>query len=63
MLAPVLAEHGEIRMPPESIAARTGLSVHRVDECLRFIREHAGIRSPGGTPEGAPVYVLNRPSP
>jgi prophage antirepressor-like protein len=61
VIAPVLAERGEIRMPLESIADRTGLTMHRVNECLRFMRKHACIRSLGGTPEGAPVYVLNRP--
>lgn len=60
VIAPVLAEHGEIRQPLESIAARTGLSTHRVNECLRFMRKHACIRAVGGTPEGSPVYALNR---
>ncbi|WP_308402145.1 Bro-N domain-containing protein [Streptomyces sp. RKAG293] len=59
-IAPVLAEHGEIRQSLETIAARTGLTVHRVNECLRFMRKHACIRSLGGTHEGAPVYALNR---
>ncbi|MEU3463390.1 Bro-N domain-containing protein [Streptomyces sp. NPDC006733] len=60
VIAPVLAEHGEIRQSLETIAARTGLSTHRVNECLRFMRKHACIRSLGGTPEGSPVYTLNR---
>jgi prophage antirepressor-like protein len=60
-IAPTLAEEGELRQPLESIAARTGLSVHRVNECLRFMRKHACIRSGGGAEDGAPVYVLNRP--
>jgi DNA-binding IscR family transcriptional regulator len=50
---------GELRQPLESIAARTGLSVHRVNECLRLLRKHACIHSRGGTEDGAPVYVLN----
>ena len=61
VIAPVLAERGEIRMSLESIAGRTGLTLHRVNECLRFMRKHACIRSLGGTADGAPVYVLNRP--
>jgi len=61
VIAPVLAERGEIRMSLESIADRTGLTLHRVNECLRFMRKHACIRSLGGTADGAPVYVLNRP--
>lgn len=61
VIAPVLAERGEVRMSLESIADRTGLTLHRVNECLRFMRKHACIRSLGGTADGAPVYVLNRP--
>ncbi|ELP62839.1 BRO family, N-terminal domain protein [Streptomyces turgidiscabies Car8] len=59
VIAPVLVEKGELREPLESIAARTGLSVHRVNECLRMLRKHACIRSQGGAEGGAPVYVLN----
>ncbi|MFI2761057.1 BRO family protein [Streptomyces echinatus] len=60
VIAPVLVEKGELREPLESIAARTGLSVHRVDECLRLLRRHACIQSRGGAEDGAPVYVLNQ---
>jgi hypothetical protein len=60
VLAPVLVEEGQLRQPLESIAARTGLTVHRVNECLRLLRKHACIRSQGATEDGAPVYVLNR---
>ncbi|MFJ3643869.1 BRO family protein [Streptomyces sp. NPDC090108] len=59
VIAPVLVEKGELREPLEAIAARTGLSVHRVNECLRLLRKHACIRSQGGSEDGAPVYVLN----
>ena len=62
VIAPVLVEKGELREPLEAIAARTGLTVHRVNECLRLLRKHACIHSRGGTTEGAPVYVLNQPS-
>ena len=60
VIAPVLVEKGELREPLESIAARTGLSVRRVNECLRLLRRHACIRSRGGAEDGAPVYVLNQ---
>ncbi|MFF3407126.1 Bro-N domain-containing protein [Streptomyces sp. NPDC002742] len=50
-----------IEVQRESLAARTGLSVHRVNECLRMLRKHACIHSRGGSEDGAPVYVLNRP--
>lgn len=60
VIAPVLVEKGELCEPLECIAARTGLSVHRVNECLRLLRKHACIRSRGGAEDGAPVYVLNQ---
>ncbi|MFJ8541601.1 BRO family protein [Streptomyces sp. NPDC093586] len=60
VIAPVLVEQGELREPLESISARTGLSVHRVNECLRMLRKHACIRSRGGAEDGAPVYVLHQ---
>lgn len=60
VIAPVLVEKGELREPLESIAARTGLPVRRVNECLRLLRRHACIRSRGGAEDGAPVYVLNQ---
>ncbi|MGV9703655.1 BRO-N domain-containing protein [Streptomyces sp. NPDC003483] len=60
VIVPVLVEEGELRQPLDSIAARTGLSVQRVNDCLRMLRKHACIRSRGGSANGAPVYVLNR---
>ncbi|MFC8366959.1 BRO family protein [Streptomyces sp. NPDC057239] len=60
VIAPVLVEQGELREPLESIAARTGLSVRRVNDCLRLLRKHACIRSRGGAEDGAPVYVLHQ---
>ncbi|MBQ1096231.1 DNA-binding protein [Streptomyces sp. b94] len=60
VIAPVLVEKGELREPLESIAARTGLSERRVNECLRLLRRHACIRSRGGADDGAPVYVLHQ---
>jgi hypothetical protein len=56
----VLVEEGELRQPLEAIAARTGLSVQRVNDCLRLLRKHACIRPQGATEDGAPVYVLNQ---
>lgn len=60
VIAPVLVERGELREPLESIAARTGLPVRRVNECLRLLQKHACIRSQGGAEDGAPVYVLHQ---
>lgn len=60
-IAPAPAEDGELRQPLESIASRTGLSVRRVNECLRFMRKHACIDARGGAPDGSPVYVLRTP--
>ncbi|WP_458244802.1 BRO family protein [Streptomyces sp. MAI_2237] len=61
VIAPVLVEQGELRQPLESIAARTGLTVQRVNECLRLLRKHACIHPRGASEDGAPVYVLDRP--
>ncbi|WP_282701126.1 BRO family protein [Streptomyces sp. CC219B] len=60
VIAPVLVEKGELRQSLEAIAARTGLTVQRVNECLRLLRKHACIRSQGAAADGAPVYVLNQ---
>ncbi|MFF3730025.1 Bro-N domain-containing protein [Streptomyces sp. NPDC002476] len=59
-IAPVLAAEGELAQPLESIADRTGLTVHRVDECLRFMRKHACLHPHGVTHDGSPIYLLNR---
>lgn len=61
VIVPVLVETGELRQPLDALAARTGLSVQRVNDCLRMLRKHACIHSRGGSEDGAPVYVLNRP--
>jgi prophage antirepressor-like protein len=60
VIAPVLVEQGELREPLESVSARTGLPVRRVDECLRLLRRHACIRSRGGAEDGSAVYVLHQ---
>ncbi|MEU3337120.1 Bro-N domain-containing protein [Streptomyces sp. NPDC006668] len=59
VIALVMVEEGELRQPLEVIAARTGLSVQRVNECLRMLRKHACIRQQSAAEDGAPVYVLN----
>ncbi|MFJ9739501.1 Bro-N domain-containing protein [Streptomyces sp. NPDC101166] len=61
VIAPFLVEQGELRQPLASIAARTGLPVQRVNECLRLLRKHACIQSMGSSADGEPVYVLKRP--
>ncbi|WP_329384740.1 BRO-N domain-containing protein [Streptomyces sp. NBC_01716] len=58
-IAPALAADGELRQPLESIASRTGLTEHRVNECLRFMRKHACIHAWGSTVDGVPVYGLS----
>ncbi|XUL94220.1 BRO-N domain-containing protein [Streptomyces galilaeus] len=60
VIVPVLVEQGELRQPLDSLAARTGLSLQRVNDCLRMLRKHACILSRGGSEDGAPIYVLNR---
>ncbi|MFJ4920415.1 Bro-N domain-containing protein [Streptomyces sp. NPDC088725] len=57
-IAPVLARDSELRQPLDSIARRTGLSVQRVNDSLRFMRKHACIQARGGAADGSPVYVL-----
>lgn len=57
-IAPALAADGELRQSLESIATRTGLTEHRVNECLRFMRKHACIHARGSTVDGVPVYGL-----
>ncbi|WP_443047323.1 hypothetical protein [Streptomyces sp. KMM 9044] len=52
VIAPVLVEEGELREPLESIAARTGIPVRRVNECLRLLCKHACTRSRGGAGPG-----------
>lgn len=63
-IAPDLAADGELRRSLETIASRTGLTEHRVNECLRFMRKHACIHARGSTVDGVPVYGLSpvRPS-
>lgn len=58
-IAPALAADGELRQSLASIAARTGLTEHRVNECLRFMRKHACIHALGSTADGVPGYGLS----
>ncbi|WP_405796934.1 Bro-N domain-containing protein [Streptomyces sp. NBC_01506] len=58
-IAPALAADGELRQSLTSIATRTGLTEHRVNECLRFMRKHACIHPLGSTTDGVPVYGLS----
>ncbi|UGY92584.1 winged helix-turn-helix domain-containing protein [Streptomyces gobiensis] len=60
-IVPVLVERGEARYTLAEIAARTGLSVHRVHDCLRFLLKRGCIRQINATSDGAPVYVLRHP--
>ncbi|WP_432092266.1 BRO-N domain-containing protein [Streptomyces sp. bgisy100] len=59
-IVPHLVRSGEMSRPLESIAARTGLSVDRVRDCLHFLLRRDCIRRSGVTAEGTPVYVLGR---
>ncbi|MET9843289.1 BRO-N domain-containing protein [Streptomyces ossamyceticus] len=56
-LAPALVR-GEASYRLEEIAARTGLSQERVNDCLRMLLKRGCVRQRGCTPDGAPVYVL-----
>lgn len=60
-LVPTLVEHGEARYTLEAIASRTGLTVSRVHDSLRFLLKRGCIRQTNATTDGTPVYVLKRP--
>lgn len=60
-IVPGLVECGEVRQSPESIASRTGLTVSRVRDCLRFLQKRQCVRQVGATRDGSPVYVLRHP--
>ncbi|GAA2918832.1 BRO family protein [Streptomyces thioluteus] len=55
---PAIIEHGESRYPLDAIAARTGLTVHRVHDSLRMMLKRGCIRQTGTLPDGSPVYAL-----
>ncbi|MFF9058987.1 Bro-N domain-containing protein [Streptomyces sp. NPDC014882] len=56
-LAPALVR-GEADYRMEEIAARTGLPVARVHDCLRTLLKRGCMRQTGCTADGAPVYAL-----
>ncbi|MDT0342206.1 hypothetical protein [Streptomyces litchfieldiae] len=59
LLAPGLAEQGEVRYGVEDIAARTGLPTARVHDSLRFLLKRQCIRQIGSA-HNTPVYGLPR---
>ncbi|WP_326598007.1 BRO-N domain-containing protein [Streptomyces sp. NBC_01803] len=58
VLAPTLAERGEVRLGVATIAARTGLTAARVHDGLRFLLKRQCIRQIG-TVHNTPVYGLH----
>ncbi|MGW2636540.1 BRO-N domain-containing protein [Streptomyces sp. NPDC001348] len=56
-LAPMLVR-GPARCQLEDVAARTGLTLERVRDCVRMLIKRGCIRQTGCSPDGAPVYVL-----
>ncbi|MFD7459620.1 MULTISPECIES: BRO-N domain-containing protein [unclassified Streptomyces] len=56
-LAPALVR-GEASHRVEDIAARTGLPLERVHDCLRMLLKRGCVRQAGCAADGAPVYVL-----
>lgn len=56
-LAPALVRGGA-RCRLEEIAARTGLTLERVHDCLRMLIKRGCVRQTGCDPDGSPVYVL-----
>jgi hypothetical protein len=56
-LAPALVR-GEASYRMEEIAARTGLSLARVHDCLRTLLKRGCMRQTGCAVDGAPIYVL-----
>ncbi|MBH1933234.1 Bro-N domain-containing protein [Streptomyces sp. AV19] len=55
---PAIIEHGEACYPLDAIAARTGLTVHRVHDSLRMMLKRGCIRQTGTLPDGSPIYAL-----
>ncbi|MFJ9709694.1 hypothetical protein [Streptomyces sp. NPDC101234] len=56
-LAPALVR-GPARCRLEEVAARTGLTLDRVNDCLRMLLKRGCMRQTGCDGDGAPVYVL-----
>ncbi|WP_372408638.1 Bro-N domain-containing protein [Streptomyces luteireticuli] len=57
-ILPAIIERGEAGYPLDAIAARTGLSVHRVHDSLRMMQKRGCIRQTGMRGDGTPVYAL-----
>ncbi|MFF9363153.1 hypothetical protein [Streptomyces griseoluteus] len=53
-LAPALV-HGPVACRPEDIAARTGLTLDRVHDCVRMLIKRGCVRQSGSTADGVPV--------
>ncbi|MCT2589282.1 Bro-N domain-containing protein [Streptomyces sp. N2-109] len=61
VLVPSLVGEGRADHSLEALASRTGLTVSRVHDCLRFLQKRQCIRQVHATQGGAPVYVLQHP--
>ena len=60
-IVPPLVEHGQVAYNVDAIAGRTGLTLDRVRDCLRFLQKRACIRQIDVSPDGAPRYELACP--
>ncbi|GAB3966969.1 BRO-N domain-containing protein [Streptomyces sparsus] len=60
-LVPELLTHGRAARAVPHLAARTGLTEHRVHDCLRLLLRRGCITQSDVTAEGVPVYVLRHP--
>ncbi|TGN74537.1 DNA-binding protein [Streptomyces bauhiniae] len=56
-LAPALV-HGPVACRLEDVAARTGLTVARVHDCVRMLIKRGCVRQSGSVADGVPVYTL-----
>ncbi|WP_405554517.1 Bro-N domain-containing protein [Streptomyces sp. NBC_01171] len=56
-LAPALV-HGPVACRLEDVAARTGLTLDRVHDCVRMLIKRGCVRQSGSAADGVPVYTL-----
>ncbi|MFD8296285.1 BRO-N domain-containing protein [Streptomyces bauhiniae] len=56
-LAPALV-HGPVACRLEEVAARTGLTLARVHDCVRMLIKRGCVRQTGSVADGVPVYTL-----
>ncbi|MFI8349290.1 Bro-N domain-containing protein [Streptomyces sp. NPDC085596] len=56
-LAPALV-HGPVACRLEEVAARTGLTLDRVHDCVRMLIKRGCVRQTGSAADGVPVYTL-----